>query len=283
VVLVAVAVLGHGHAPSPPTPSAPAARASQLTSMLGVLRRPQTEADRQTWVPGFFNTFASPGCRAANTPLQCSLRLDRPLVREVDVFGSGYRVGLLPYTSAGKIAGVAVTLRGPGIDYLAAGPWSDRTTIPPGISALRRRGLMLSMYVSDGVDRGAIVVPDGVDRVVLGPIHLLNTTITPRFAPIDGASAVVHDNVAMFQLNGLTVKNLQLRPGALRRYFTQGSGGECRPTLVIYRLPAVTHMMWLARDGRAVNRALVQFALYVGTRHPAPGTVPRPPRCASTG
>ena len=28
----------------------------------------------QTWVPGFFATFASSGCRAANTPFQCTFR-----------------------------------------------------------------------------------------------------------------------------------------------------------------------------------------------------------------
>src|SRR5581483_9903315 len=128
VVVVAAAVLSHRHAPSAPANPSPApstASTAPLTGMLGVFRRPQTEADRQTWVPGFFATFASPGCRAANTPLQCSLRLDRPLIRQVVLPGSGYRVGLLPYTSKGKIAGVAVTWRGPGIDYLAAGPWSD--------------------------------------------------------------------------------------------------------------------------------------------------------------
>ncbi len=286
VVVVAVAALSHRHAPSPPThpaPPAPAVSAGRLTRILGVLRRPQTEADRQTWVPGFFTTFASPGCRAANTRLQCSLRLDRPLIREVDVFGSGYRVGLLPYASAGKIAGVAVTLRGPGIDYLAAGPWSDSTTIPPGLSALRTRGLMLSTYVSDGVNRGVIVVPDGVARVVLGPIHLLDTTTTRRVTPTDGTTAVVHDNVVLFQLSGLTVQKLELRSGALRRYFTQGSGQPCRITFAVYRLPAVTHMVWLASDGRVINHALVQFALYVGTHDPPPGSTRLDPKCASTG
>jgi hypothetical protein len=286
VVVAAVAVLSHRHAPSTPprpAPAAPAVSAGRLTSILGVLRRPQTQADRQTWVPGFFDTFASSRCRAANTPLQCSLRLDRPLIRQVVVPGMGYRVGLLPYSSAGRIAGVAITLHGPGVYDLAAGPWTDSTTFPPGLSALRTRGLLLSAYVSNGVNRGAIVVPDGVARVVLGPVHLLDTTITRRFTPTDGASAVVHDNIAMFQLSGLTVQNLELRTGALRRFFSEGSGRECRLTLAIYRLPAVTHMTWLARDGRMVNHALVQFALYVGTHHPTPGTVPLPPRCGASG
>jgi hypothetical protein len=289
VVLAAVTALSHRHSPSAPTssgaaPSTPSTpSASQLTRVLGVLRRPQTAADRQTWVPGFFATFASPGCRAANTPLQCSLRLDRPLIRQVAVPGSSYRVGLLPYTGDGKIAGVAVTLRGPGIDYLAAGPWSDSTIIPPGLSALRTRGLMLSAYTSVGVNRGVIVVPDGVARVLLGPIHLVDRSVTRRITPTAGASAVVHDNVALLQLNGLTVQNLELRPPALRQFFSQGSGGECRLTLAIYRLIAVTHVVWVAPDGRVVNHALIEFPVYVGTHHPAPGTVRLPPACGATG
>ena len=311
VVVVAVAALSQRHASSAPstaptssvptssvptssapTSSGPAgssstASISQLTGMLGVLRRPQTTADRQTWVPGFFTTFASPGCRAANTPAQCTVRLDRPLIRQVVVPGSGYRVGLLPYTSAGTsagaIAGVAVTLRGPGVDYLAAGPWSDSTTIPPGLSALRTRGLMLPTYISDGVNRGVIVVPDGVARVVIGPIRLLDRSVTRRLAPTAGTTAVVHDNVALFQLSGLTVQHLELRTGALGQFFTQGSGKPCSMTFAIYRLPAEAHMVWLAPDGKIVNHARIQFALYVGTHHPASGTTVRDPQCGSNG
>jgi hypothetical protein len=286
VAVVAVAMLSHRHAASPParsgtTPSAPSA--APLTGVLGVLDRPQTETDRQTWVPGFFNTFASPRCPEASTPLQCTLRLDRPLVREVDVLGSGYRVGLLPYSSKGKIAGVAVTLRGPGIDYLAAGPWSDSTVIPPGLSELRTHGLMLSAYVAQGVNRGVIVVPDGVARVVLGPVRVTDRSVTGRIAPMRGVTATVQENVALFQLNGLTVQNLELRSDALRRFFSEGSGAACRLTLAIYRLPAEAHMLWLAPDGKVVKRTLIRFPVYVGTHHPAPGTVPFPRQCASSG
>jgi hypothetical protein len=283
VAVVAVAVLSHRHTSSAPASSPPAASTRQLTSMLGVLRRPQTKADRQTWVPGFFKTFASPGCHAASTRFQCTLRLDRPLIRQVTVPGSSYRVGLLPYTSKGQIAGVAVTLRGPGLTYLAAGPWSDSTIIPPGLSALRTRGLMLSTYIVQGINRGVIVVPDGVARVVLGPIRLTDRSVTRRLAPTAGASAAVHDNVALFQLNGLTMQKLELRTHALRRYFTQGSGQPCRLTSAIYRLPAESHMLWLAPDGKFVGRALIRFAVYVGTHHPAPESTVRDPRCGATG
>jgi hypothetical protein len=275
-----VAVLSHRQAPSPAPQSAPA---NQLTGLLGVLRRPQTAADRQTWVPGFFATFASPACRAANTRLQCTLRLDRPLIRQVTVPGSGYRVGLLPYSGGGALAGVAVTLQGPALGYLAAGPWSDSTTIAPGLSALRSRGLMLSAYVAQGINRGVIVVPDGVARVVLGPVRLTDRSVTGRIAPTPGASANVHDNVALFQLNGLTVQNLALRSPALRRYFTQGSGRPCRLTFAVYRLPAESHMVWLAPDGKVVNHAVIHFPVYVGTHHPPPGSTQLDPRCGSTG
>jgi hypothetical protein len=290
VVVVAVAALSHSHRhnASPPAGSGPVAStvpAGPLTEMLGVLRRPQTEADRQTWVPGFFDTFASPRCRvaSASTPFQCTLRVDRPLIREVAVPGWGYRIGLIPYTSKGKIAGVAVTLRGPGINYLAAGPWSDSTIIPAGLSALRTRGLMLPAYVSDGVNRAALVVPDGVARVVLGPIHLRDTTITSRLTPIAGATSAVFDNVALLQLNGLTVQNLELRSAAQRRFYYEGSGHECRLSLAVYKIPALTHMEWLAADGRVVKHTLIQFPLYVSARHPAPNTTVRGPSCPATG
>ncbi len=282
VVAVAVAALSHRHPSSPQPPSVPAASSNQLTDILGVLRRPQTEADRQTWIPGFFATFASPRCPAASTPMQCALRLDRPLIRQVTVLGSGYRVGLLPYTGKGKTAGIAVTLRGPGADYLAAGPWSDSTTIPPGLSELRTRGLMLSAYVAQGINRGVIVVPDGVARVVLGPIHL-DTTITRRLAPIAGTSSSVFDNVALFQLNGLTLQNLELRTGELRRFFMEGSSQGCRITFAVYRLPVLTHADWLAPDGRVLRHTLIHFELYVGVRHPAPDSVVRLPKCGSSG
>jgi len=284
VVAVAVVMLSHHRQPSSaPTLSGPVVPAGPLTDLLGVLRRPQTEADRETWVPGFFNTFASPGCRAANTRLQCTFRLDRPLVREVDVLGSGSRVGLLPYTSRGKIAGLAVTLSGPGINYLAAGPWSDSTVIAPGLSALRTKGLMLSTYVAQGINRGVIVVPNGVARVVLGSVRLIDRSVTRRIAPTHGVAATVYDNVAPFELDGLTVQKLELRPGALRQFFSEGSGGECRLTLAIYRLPAEAHMLWLAADGTVVNHAVIRFPVYVGEHDPAPGTVRLPPSCGSSG
>jgi hypothetical protein len=295
VALVAVMALHHRHPAVPTTDRVTSSTTSstaqpspeisppQLLSTLGVLRRPQTEADRQAWIPGFFRTFASGGCREANTPLQCTLRLDRGLIREVVVPGSGYQVGLLPYTGAGATVGVAVTLQGPGIDYAAAGPWSDSTTFPPGLSALRSRGLLLSAYVSDGVDRGVIVVPDGVARVVIGPVHLSDTSLGARVTPTPGASAAVHDNVALFQLNGLSVKGLGLKAAQLGPFFSQGSGSRCQINFAIYALPASATLAWFGPGGRLVNHVRIAFRVFVGTHHPAPGATVRDPSCGATG
>ena len=51
----------------------------------------------------------------------------------------------------------------------------------------------------------------------------------------------------------------------------------------MYRLPAETHMVWLAPDGKVVSRILLRFYVYVGTHDPAPGSVVRPPNCSANG
>jgi hypothetical protein len=87
----------------------------------------------------------------------------------------------------------------------------------------------------------------------------------------------------VFQLNGLTVRNLQLRSAALRRFFTQGSGPVCRLTFAMYRLPADSPVVWLAPDGKVVNHFQLRVYLYVGAHDPVPGTVDLPPGCGASG
>ena len=67
------------------------------------------------------------------------------------------------------------------------------------------------------------------------------------------------------------------------RYEAALSGTACRLSLAVYRLPAEAHMLWLAPDGKVVNHTLIRFPVYVGTHHPAPGTVPLPRQCGSSG
>jgi hypothetical protein len=283
VVAVAVAALSHRHAPSAPTSTQPAASTAQLTGMLGVLRRPQTTADLSGFVPAYLRAPVPRDCITHNPRLSCTLRVDKPLIRQVVVPGSAYRVGLIPLSIARTGAGVAVTLRGPGIYDVADGPWRGGASGPFGLTAIRTRGALLSAYAAAGIDRGVIVVPDGVARVVIGPVHLLDTAITARFTPTAGATAGVHDNVALFQLSGLTVQNLELRTHALARFFSSGSGHGCRINFAVYALPATAIMTWFGPNGRLVNHVRINLPLYVGTHHPAPGTTTRIPRCAATG
>ncbi len=98
-----------------------------------------------------------------------------------------------------------------------------------------------------------------------------------------GAGAEVHDNVALFQLNGLSVTNLRLKASRLGRFFYQGSGRECQINFAIYALPATAAMTWFAPGGRLVDHVRVNFRVYVGMHHPAPGATVRDPRCGTTG
>lgn len=285
LVVAAVAVLSHRQPSNPPAHSGPASVARQLEDVLGVFRRPQTRADLQAPMPGFLRISSNPGCRGANSARWvCTQQVVRPLIRSVAVPGSGYTVGLFPVTarppaSAGPIIlGVAATLHGPGIVLSATDPPRfGGASAPGGLAEIRKEGLILSAYVSDGINRGAILVPDGVSRVVVGPVHLLDTTVTSRFTPTSGASAVVHDNVALFQLNGLSVKNLQLNSHRLGRYFSRGSspGGGCPINFVVYALPATATVTWFAPDGRLANHIRINFPVYVG-RHLATAN----PNCA---
>lgn len=271
VVAVAVVAPSHRQASSAPAHATSTSPKQQLLDMLGVLRRPQTEADRQTWLPGYLRRHGRGSCPRE---LPCAFTVDRPLVRTVSAAGSRYRVGILPLTSPTGAAAVALTLDGPGV-YHAAGP-------PSGLPGLHTRGVLVSAYVSNGINHGVFAVPDGVARVVIGPVHLLDPTITSGFAPTPGAIADVRDNVAVFQLSGLTEQNLKLHPRALGRYFSRGSGRGCRVTVAIYALPATAPVIWFAADGRLVNHVRINFPVYVGTHHPAAGTT-RNPTCAASG
>ncbi len=42
-------------------------------------------------------------------------------------------------------------------------------------------------------------------------------------------------------------------------------------------------MTWLASDGRLVNHVRINFPVYVGTHHPAPGTTTANPGSPATG
>ena len=188
VVVAGVAVLRPRSAPAPVGAKRAAAPTRQLIDALGVLRRHQTRADllieRPTGagglLPGYFGFARSAACRGPNPPvLLCSVRLDKPLIRSVSV--RAYRVGIFPANStesprrlSSPGVGVVMALHGPGIYYADSGP---RLT---SVATLRRQGLIVSAYVASGVDRGVVLVPDGVARVALGSFRLVDPWRRPE-------------------------------------------------------------------------------------------------------
>ena len=204
------------------------------------------------------------------------MRLDKPLIRSVTA--GAYRVGLFPANSTESPRlvqpreGVVMALHGPGIYYADSGP---RLT---SVATLRSQGLLVSAYVASGVDRGVVLVPDGVARVALGSFRLVDPWRSPEDVRIAATSAIVSDNVALFQVNGLTEKGLGITPSdlRLRQFFSQGSGRGCRIDFAVYGLPAAARMTWFDARGRVVRDITIRFLLYVGTRHPAPGSAGDP-------
>ena len=107
-------------------------------------------------------------------------------------------------------------MRGPGLYIMTS-------MTPTSTQALRNHGLLLSDYVASGVDRGVMLVPDGVAQITLDDFRLL----APRKANLDQVpptTSMVTDNVALLQITGLTERNLHLNPHALGRYNTQEIG-----------------------------------------------------------
>ncbi len=278
IAVVAITTLSHRHrttvAGSSPVPSS----RQQLQQTLGILQRPQTKSDlfairpggQGGELPGMFRVASAGACRGRTISLlPCTLKLDTPLVRAVKV-GDGYRAAIFPATierstaQAQRGEGVVTALRGPGLYIIDSGT-------PTSLQALRAHGLLLSAYVASGVDRGVMLVPDGVAQITLDHFRLL-APHAARLGQIPPTTSTVTDNFALLQITGLTEKNLHLNPHALGPYFRQGSGNECQITFAIYSLPATARMTWLSPGHTPIRRITINLQLDVGTHHPAPGT-----------
>lgn len=294
IAAVAIVTLSHGHRPS--TAGAPAESSrNALVQTLGILRRAQSRADRLSErrrgmggaAPGAF--FSNPPsveralCRgAAYYQLQqCALRLDKPLVRTVTV-QDGYHVAIFPtiVTHAIRQArpgeGILMTLHGPGIYF------AGTSLTPTSAQTISAQGLLVSAYAATGVNRGVMLVPDGVAKVTLDRFRLLapSAVSLPQIPP---AASTVSDNIALLKLSRLTEQSLHLDPNALGRYFSQGSGRRCQTTFAVYALPATAEMTWANATGHSIRHTTISLRLYVGTHHPAPGTTPRYRRCGAPG
>jgi hypothetical protein len=198
------------------------------------------------------------------------------LVRAVKV-GDGYRAAVFPAQIARSTlhaqrgVGVVLALRGPGLYIIT-------TMTPSTVQELSDHGLLLSDYVASGVDRGVMLVPDGVAQITLDHFRLL----APRHASLDQVpptTSGVTDNMALLQITGLTEHNLHLNPQALGRYFHQGSGRGCRITFAVYSLPATARMTWLTSSYTPIRHSTIKLQLEIGTHHPAPRTTTSRPGC----
>ena len=280
VAVAAITTLGHHPRTTVASSSPVASSRHELLQTIGILRRPQTKTDLLAArpggeggeLPGIFR-FRGPDTRACqrgnSSILPCTVRLDTPLVRAVNV-GDGYQAAIFPTkierstAQAQRGEGVVIALRGPGLYIITS-------MTPTSTQTVREHGLLLSDYAASGVDRGVMLVPDGVAQVTLDRFRLL-APHAARLGQIPPTTSTVKSNFALLQIAGLTEKNLDLNPHALGRYFHQGSGHGCQTTFTVYSLPATAQMTWLSRGHTTIRRITISLRLDVGTDHPAPGT-----------
>jgi len=279
---VAVTTLGHRPRTAVTATSPAASSRYELLQTLGILRRPQTRTDRLATrpggnggeLPGIFRA-ASLGianqqlCPKGSNAPPCTVTLDTPLVRAANI-GGGYRAAIFPAKversspAAHRGEGIVIALRGPGLYIITS-------MTPTSVQALRSHGLLLSHYAASGIDRGVMLVPDGVAQLTLNHFRLLAPHAV-SLGQIPPATSKVTNNVALLQVTGLTEQNLHLDPNALGRYFTQGSGHGCQITFAVYSLPATAQMTWLSPGHAPIRRITINLHLDVGTHHPAPGS-----------
>ena len=131
IAVVAITTLGHRPRTGSLASSSVASSRHELLQILGILRHPQNRTDRSAIrpggdggeLPGVFRIAAlgaasRPPCPRGSSALPCTLRLDTPLVRAVNV-GGGYRAAIFPTkiehssAQAQRGEGVVIALRGP--------------------------------------------------------------------------------------------------------------------------------------------------------------------------
>jgi hypothetical protein len=269
VIVAGVALTALKHKPRAVSSQRPAAGHSatasreQLIRTLGVLRRPQAKDYLPGPIPPVLRV--SPASAGIARP-----KLDRPLVRAIVIAPPGIEVGLFPtITAPSGIEGLMITIRDRGISFTSSG------MVPATVADLRRRGEAAFAYAGPDVNRGAIVVPDGVSRVELGPFRLLHLRGPVGTPAIADATSVVHANVAAFQLDGVTNKTLHLRPAELAPFFYSGVTIPSRHlSTAVYAIPALAQMTWYDANDQVISRPTIQTYLYVGIQHSVPGPEP---------
>ena len=239
-----------------------------LIQTLGVLRRPQTRVDRSAvsaWPYG--RHLSARACLSNANGLPC---VDRPLVRKVRVPPLGNQITFLPFASRSSHQfpeggeGLMIAVHGPHIGYEGGGP------VDP--STLKTHGLQLFANVGYGLNRGVIVVPDGVAKVKLRAFRI-NGHPTANTTVIAAANSPVYENAAGVQIKNQTVERLGLTWANFPGHFSMNAGRGCKGSYTIFSVPdASARMIWQSAAGRTVREQTIEFPLYVSTHHPPPGT-----------
>jgi hypothetical protein len=202
VAVLAIVLLSHRKSPqigtTPRHQPATSAAYRPLTSILGVMRRPQTSADRD---PSLMRLLRAQAHRRRLSILDGSPVLS--LVRRATVTPWGAKVFLVPYqpltpeaisklpTKERKVARAARL----GLETLSAGTTSGVPTV-----AQLMGGRDVASPASGRSNRFVMVVPDGVAKVALWRSVSTKAHPHPLVAPHSKPVVVtVHNNVAAFR------------------------------------------------------------------------------------
>lgn len=172
IVVMAVFTLSHSHRSGSATQRSAGSCRLALIQTLGVLRRPQTTADLRALRPGALPGFLRLATRACRNRVRLPVsaeKLDRSLVRRVRCQAWATRSDscrLLPSRRASSPRAARVWR---SLCTDVGSTWRPQLA---DAAALRAHGLVLSGNVGDGINRGVMVVPDGVASVRLRAFRL---------------------------------------------------------------------------------------------------------------
>jgi hypothetical protein len=232
VAALAIVLLSHGRSPhtgtNPHQQAATSAAYRPLTSILGVLRRPQTSADRDPSLLRVLDAQAHSRRLAIldGTPVIS-------LVRLATVTPWGAKVFLVPYQPLtpevisklpAKEREVARAAR-LGLEILSAGTTSG----VPGVAQLAG-GRDVANPASGRSDRYVMVVPDGVAKVALW--RSTSSKAHPRTTHSKPVIVTVHDNVAAFRARAFGFPGRELWYGPSGKVVKRiANASSCAPPL----------------------------------------------------
>lgn len=221
-VVIAVIALGsfrHGHGSVQPAGPKTSPRA-ELIRAIAVLRQPQVPADRGTRLEQQLFELGPPA-KFLQTHPQARKRLaragypapERALFRVVPVPSLHAHVLIAPTTykpsaaSSQRTEGLNLLVQSPGNLGIGTGPR------PATVGSFLAHGLNIFFGMGTKANPGVLLVPDGVARVTFGPARPLPFQTPYRVDPkavaeataTVHATAIVHDNIAAFNLKVPTI------------------------------------------------------------------------------